>query len=92
MRTREPKTRVVTPVSIDNWTAPWQNFDALVFFNRIMDLFFKLLVFFVVIVVGMGLVRLFWETWRIMAASETARSFQLHGQQPVNVFHYPGAV
>jgi hypothetical protein len=35
----------------------WQNFDALVFFNRVMDLFFKLLIFFVVIVLGMGLVR-----------------------------------
>ena len=53
----------------------WQNFDALVFFNRVMDLFFKLLIFFVVIVLGMGLVRLFRETWRIMAASELKEAF-----------------
>jgi uncharacterized membrane protein (DUF373 family) len=53
----------------------WQNFDALVFFNRVMDLFFKLLIFFVVIVLGMGLVRLFWETWRIMAARELKEAF-----------------
>ncbi len=39
----------------------WQHFDAVAFFNRVMDLFFKLLIFFVVIVLGMGLVRLFWE-------------------------------
>ena len=53
----------------------WQNFDALTFFNRVMDLFFKLLIFFVVIVLGMGLVRLFWETWRIMAVSELKEAF-----------------
>src|SRR5918992_4143731 len=53
----------------------WQSFDALVFFNRVMDLFFKLLIFFVVIVLGMGLVRLFWETWRIMAVSELKDAF-----------------
>ena len=40
-----------------------------------MDLFFKLLIFFVVIVLAMGLVRLFWETWRIMAASELKDAF-----------------
>ena len=53
----------------------WQSFDALTFFNRVMDLFFKLLIFFVVIVLGMGLVRLFWETWRIMAVSELKDAF-----------------
>ena len=53
----------------------WQNFDASVFFNRVMELFFKLLIFFVVIVLGMGLVRLFWETWRIMTASELKEAF-----------------
>ena len=45
------------------------------FFNRVMDLFFKLLIFFVVIVLAMGLVRLFWETWRIMVASELKDAF-----------------
>jgi uncharacterized membrane protein (DUF373 family) len=53
----------------------WQNVDALTFFNRVMDLFFKLLIFFVVIVLGMGLVRLFWEIWRIMAVSELKEAF-----------------
>ena len=53
----------------------WQHFDALAFFNRVMDLFFKLLIFFVVVVLGMGLVRLFWETWRIMAISELKDAF-----------------
>ena len=53
----------------------WQHFDALTFFNRVMDLFFKLLIFFVVVVLGMGLVRLFWETWRIMAVSELKDAF-----------------
>lgn len=53
----------------------WQSFEALTFFNRVMDLFFKLLIFFVVIVLGMGLVRLFWETWRIMAVSQLKDAF-----------------
>lgn len=53
----------------------WQSFDALTFFNRVMDVFFKLLIFFVVIVLGMGLVRLFWEIWRIMAVSELKDAF-----------------
>ena len=53
----------------------WHEFDALSFFNRVIDLFFKLLIFFVVIVLAMGLVRLFWETWRIMAASELKDAF-----------------
>ena len=53
----------------------WQHFDALTFFNRVMDLFFKLLTFFVLVVLGMGLVRLFWETWRIMAVSELKDAF-----------------
>src|SRR5688500_11471833 len=53
----------------------WQHFDALTFFNLVMDLFFKLLIFFVVVVLGMGLVRLFWEIWRIMAVSELKDAF-----------------
>ena len=53
----------------------WRSFDALTFFNLVMDLFFKLLIFFVVVVLGMGLVRLFWETWRIMAVSELKDAF-----------------
>ena len=57
------------------WSRLWRDFDALTFFNRVMDLFFKLLIFFVVIVLAMGLVRLFWETWRIMVASELKDAF-----------------
>jgi uncharacterized membrane protein (DUF373 family) len=53
----------------------WQQFDALRFFNGAMDLFFKLLIFFVLIVLGIGLIRLFWEVWRIMAARELKEAF-----------------
>ena len=53
----------------------WREFDALTFFNGVMDLFFKLLIFFVVIVLGVGLARLFWEIWRIMAVSELKEAF-----------------
>jgi uncharacterized membrane protein (DUF373 family) len=53
----------------------WGTFDALIFFNRVMDLFFKLLIFFVILVLAMGMVRLFWEVWRIMAASELKEAF-----------------
>ena len=49
--------------------------DALTFFKRVMDLFFTLLIFFVVIVLGTGLARLFWEIWRIMAVSELKEAF-----------------
>jgi len=31
----------------------WENFEALTFFNRVMDLFFKFLIFFVVLVLGL---------------------------------------
>jgi uncharacterized membrane protein (DUF373 family) len=55
----------------------WQEFDALTFFNRVMDLFLTLLIFFVVIVLGMGLARLFWEVWMIMAISELKEAFSL---------------
>lgn len=51
-------------------TTSWSRFDALKCFNQIMDFFFKLLIFFVVLVLGMGLARLFWEVWKIMAVSE----------------------
>ena len=70
----------------------WHEFDALTFFNQVMDAFFKLLIFFVVIVLAMGLVRLFWETWRIMAVSELKGCFQFHCHEPADIFHHPGAV
>jgi uncharacterized membrane protein (DUF373 family) len=48
----------------------WDRFDALVFFNQVMDLIFKFLIFFVVLVLGMGLARLFWEVSTILFVSE----------------------
>jgi uncharacterized membrane protein (DUF373 family) len=53
----------------------WKRFDAIVFFNQVMDCFFKLLIFFVVLVLAAGLVRLFWEVWLIMAVSELKEAF-----------------
>jgi uncharacterized membrane protein (DUF373 family) len=40
-----------------------------------MDSFFKLLIFFVVLVLGVGLVRLFWDVWKVMAANELREAF-----------------
>ncbi len=53
----------------------WKRFDAIAFFNQVMDGLFKLLIFFVVLVLGVGLVRLFWEVWQIMATSELKEAF-----------------
>lgn len=53
----------------------WRRFDALTFFNRVMDLFFKAMIFFVVLVLGVGFVRLFWEVWKIMAGSDLKEAF-----------------
>jgi uncharacterized membrane protein (DUF373 family) len=53
----------------------WTEFDALTFFNQVMDCFFKVLIFFVVLVLAVGLVRLFWEVWRIMAANDLKEAF-----------------
>jgi uncharacterized membrane protein (DUF373 family) len=53
----------------------WRRFDALAFFNRVMDLFFKAMIFFVVLVLGVGLVRLFLEVWKIMAGSDLKEAF-----------------
>jgi uncharacterized membrane protein (DUF373 family) len=40
-----------------------------------MDSFFKLLIFFVVLVLGVGLVRLFWDVWKVMAVNELREAF-----------------
>ncbi|HKY09282.1 MAG TPA: phosphate-starvation-inducible PsiE family protein [Candidatus Binatia bacterium] len=56
-------------------TTGWQNFNSIVFFNRIIDLLFKLLVFFVVLVLAMGLVKMFLEVWTIMTASALKDAF-----------------
>jgi uncharacterized membrane protein (DUF373 family) len=53
----------------------WRKFDALVFFNHVMDLIFKMLILFVVLVLGIGLERLFWEIWEIMASSDLKEAF-----------------
>jgi len=53
----------------------WNRFDALTFFNRAMDWVFKLLIFCVVLVLAVGVMRLFWDVWRIMAVSEIKEAF-----------------
>ena len=53
----------------------WLGFDALTFFNQVMDVFFKLLIFFVVLVLGTGLIKLFWEVWQVMALRELREAF-----------------
>ena len=53
----------------------WQDFEALTFFNRVMDLFFKFLIFFVVLILGMGLFRLFWEVWKVMTGNDLKEAF-----------------
>ena len=53
----------------------WQRFDAVLFFNRVMDLIFKCLILFVVLVLAIGLGRLFWEVWKIMARSDLKEAF-----------------
>ena len=56
-------------------TQRWQRFDAIIFFNRVMDCFFKSLIFFVVLVLAVGLARLFWEVSHIVAVSELKEAF-----------------
>lgn len=58
-------------------TSLWEKFEALTFFNRVMDLFFKFLILFVVLVLGIGLSRLFLEVWRIMAGRDLKDAFSL---------------
>jgi uncharacterized membrane protein (DUF373 family) len=53
----------------------WNRFDALDFFNRVMDLIFKFLIFFVVLVLGMGLARLSWEVGAILFKSDLKEVF-----------------
>jgi uncharacterized membrane protein (DUF373 family) len=56
-------------------TQHWKRFDAIAFFNQVMDCFFKLLIFFVVLVLAVGLARLFWDVWHVMAVSELKEAF-----------------
>src|SRR4026209_2809564 len=39
----------------------WHRLDALILYNKVIDLLFKLLIFFVVLVLAMGLVKMFLE-------------------------------
>jgi uncharacterized membrane protein (DUF373 family) len=56
-------------------TVQWRRFDAVNFFNRVIDLIFKVLIFFVVLALAMGLFKMFLEVWNIMAASELKEAF-----------------
>ncbi len=49
--------------------------DTLAFFNRVMDLVFKFLIFFVVLVLAMGLARLFWEVGTVLFESDLKEAF-----------------
>jgi uncharacterized membrane protein (DUF373 family) len=53
----------------------WVRLDSLVFFNQVIDLLFKLLLFFVVVVLTMGLIKMFLEVWSIMVRSELKEAF-----------------
>jgi uncharacterized membrane protein (DUF373 family) len=53
----------------------WAKFEALTFFNQVMDLFFKLLILFVVLVLGIGLSRLFWRVWEILNGNDLQEAF-----------------
>jgi uncharacterized membrane protein (DUF373 family) len=53
----------------------WLRLDSLVFFNQVIDLLFKLLIFFVVLVLTMGLIKMFLEVWSIMVRSELKEAF-----------------
>lgn len=53
----------------------WRHFEAVGFFNQVMDSFFKLLIFFVVLVLAIGLVRLFLDVWNVMAGRELKEAF-----------------
>ncbi|HEX9879984.1 MAG TPA: phosphate-starvation-inducible PsiE family protein [Candidatus Binatia bacterium] len=52
-----------------------QRFQILAVFGRVMDLFFHLLILFVVLVLGIGLFRLFLETWEILEREDLKEAF-----------------
>jgi uncharacterized membrane protein (DUF373 family) len=55
----------------------YRNFEALAFFNQVMDLLFKLLIFFVVLVLAIGLFRIFLEISKVMGGSDLKEAFGL---------------
>jgi uncharacterized membrane protein (DUF373 family) len=65
----------VPAVKSKTLTQLWEQFEALSFFNWVMDLFFKLLILFVVLVLGIGLFRLFLEIWKVVAGNNIEEAF-----------------
>src|SRR5258706_5077305 len=53
----------------------WRRFDALVFFNRVIDLCFKAMIVLVVLMLGLGLARLFLEVCQIMPGRDPKEAF-----------------
>jgi len=64
-------------MKLKTWLQQLRGLGTLTFFNRVMDLFFKLLIVFVVLVLGIGLFRLFLEIWMVMVGSDLKESFGL---------------
>ena len=58
-----------------NLKTEWHHVDALTLFNRVIDVIFKLLIFFVVLVLAMGLVKMFLEVWKIMSENPLKDAF-----------------
>ena len=53
----------------------WNNFQTLKFFNRVTDVLFQLLIIFVVLILGIGLPRLFLESWEVLARDNLKEAF-----------------
>src|SRR5687767_15690486 len=69
----------------------WHRFDSISLFNKVIDLLFKLLIFFVVLVLAMGLVKMFLEVWTIMTVSELKEAFGFIVTNLLTFFYHPGA-
>jgi hypothetical protein len=54
----------------------WRAWHSLISFNRVPDLLFNLPIFFVILVLGMGLFRLFSEVGAVMAATNLKEAFE----------------
>ena len=53
----------------------WHRFDAVKFFNQIIDLIFKVLILFVLLALVMGLIKMFLEVWSMMVVSDLKEAF-----------------
>lgn len=51
------------------------HFDAMKFFNQVIDLIFKVLILFVLLALAMGLVKMFLEVWNIMVVNDLKEAF-----------------